>query len=348
MGSNANSNNKLSHNPTVAAVAGGVVGALLGALLTLLMKDYQYHDAVTYNNISSYIRSELVNPGYVSEEILEKENPFEQIEMIRDTISEKDLQSDNFYNAIREFLIAFGEKESDVNKYSASELIASLTNAATKMQDIERANSSLSTELEELQSQVLAKLITPKAYILGEPSDTTIKDYLAIINTHNYYSEEFLNSFLSYPLQYEENTIYYNKEAPEKVNIISANLTFDVYGFDLYNGDSHFTMGLQDYNNGIRTKYNNEHSLKVACNGNYSKITFTLGHVDEGRRDGKELIVYYLDNNGEYKEAETISLFSDMPVESYSIPIYNTRTVKIVISNGYYGDYALTDVYLVK
>jgi len=342
---------KLSHNPTVAAVVGAVIGALAAALLTVILKDYQYHDAVTYNNISSYIKSVLVDPGFVSEEILEKENPFQQIEMIGVTISEKESHSEDLYDAIRAFLIALGEKEHNVNGYTDSELIASLARAETKVQQLEGDNSDLSAELRELQSQVLAKLVTPKAYISGEPSDTTIRDYLAVINAHNYYSEEFLNSFLPKSLLYEENTIYYDKEAPEKTNVISANLTHDVSGFNIYDGSDHFTMGLQEYDNGISHERAEDHFMYIVCNGGYSRMTFTLGHVDNGWRGDGELTIYYMDNEGEYKEAKTISLFADMPVQDYSIDIYNTRTVKVVMTTGYYsgyGDYALADICLVK
>ena len=56
---------RFTNNATVAAV----IGALVGGVLGYVAKDIQVHDAVTYNNISSYIESMLVDPGYVSEEL---------------------------------------------------------------------------------------------------------------------------------------------------------------------------------------------------------------------------------------------------------------------------------------
>jgi len=339
---------EVSNNPTVAAIAGAIVGAVVAALLTLIVKDVQYHDAVTYNNISSYIKSALVSPGLIGEDILEKSDPFQQIEMIGDVLGESNSQNEELGNSIRNFLITYGQKESTVNSYSTSELIASFNQEMDKINTIIDENADLLVQLEELQSQKLATLGEPKAYISGEPLDTTIKGYFATINAHNYYSEEFLNLFLPKQLVYHDNEIYYDKEAPERINLIDANLTYDVTGFDLCNGSSHFTMGLQDYNNGIRPNDSYHHLMNVACNGNYSQIEFTLGHVDNTRRDSRELIIYYMDNGGEFKEAATFSLYADMPIQTHSVPIYNTKTVQIVIPDSWYGDYALADIYLIK
>lgn len=344
--------NGITWNPTFAAILGAIAGAIAGVLLTLIVKDIQYHDVVTYNNVSSYIKSELVRPGLVSEEILEKDDPFQQIEMLAGVISEMNFQNEDLSSSIRKFLIAAGEKESNVSNYSTSQLLSALINTATIIQGLENDNALLLAEANrlqsELQSQVLVKLRTPNAYISGEQSDTTIKDYLALINSHNYYSEEFLNSFLPKSLVYEDDIIYYDKEAPERINVINSGVIYDNSGFNLCNGSSHFTMGLQDYNNGIRPNDDYRHFVYIACNKNYSQISFTLGHVDNTDRKDRELTIYYMDNEGNFKESTTISLYGDMPIQSYSIPIYNTRTVKIGMSDGWYGDYALADIYLVK
>lgn len=335
---------EISKNPTIAAVVGAIVGAVVAALLTLIVKDVQYHDAVTYNNISSYIKSTLVNPGLIGEDILEKDDPFQQIEMIGNVLSESNSKNEDLCKSIRDFLIKCGLNESDVNSCSTSDLLTSFNQEMVKIDTIKSENSDLSSQLKELELQELAALSEPKSYISGEPLDTTIKGYFATINAHNYYSEEFLNLFLPKQLEYQDNAIYYDREAPERINVIGANLTYDVIGFDLYNGSSHFTMGLQDYGNGMRPSDSYNHLMNIACNENYSQIEFTLGHVDNTRRDSRELIIYYMDNEGEFKEAATFSLYADMPIQTHSVPIYNTKTVQIVISDSWYGDYALADV----
>ena len=79
----------ITENQTFATIVGAIVAAILGWLGGSTFKEVQLHDAVTYNNISHYIEDVLVEPGYVSEAVLKKETPFEQIEYIGIDINNK-------------------------------------------------------------------------------------------------------------------------------------------------------------------------------------------------------------------------------------------------------------------
>lgn len=343
----ANGNGGLSNNATFSAVVGAVVGALLGALLGYVGRDIQLHDAVTYNNISSYIESLLVQPGYVEPDILEKENPFQQIERIGQEFGEKESDSKALSDSVRSFLTETGEK-SNLAQSDNAKLSAMLNGKTQEIKELQANNDSLNEQVGEYKSQTLAHLSTPDTFVSGEMLDTTLTDYLATISSHYYYSEEFLNAFLPENIFFESGTIFYDKAAPEKVNVVNAGLTYDMNGFELFDGSEHFTMGLHDYDSGIMV-YNgrSNHSMKIACDKRYSLITFLLGHRDDRDGSTRELVIYYMDNDGAFKEAKKFTLFADMPVESYSVPIYNTRTVKLTVT-GYNGGYALADVYLVK
>lgn len=79
-------------------------------------------------------------------------------------------------------------------------------------------------------------------------------------------------------------------------------------------------------------------------------MLFTLGHVDNnGSLNDKKLAIYYLNLNRKYNEVFSIKLYKDMPVESFIVPIYNTKSIKITAStNSTSTRYGLADIYLIK
>lgn len=324
------------------------VGALVSVLLTGLLGggaigyNLQIHDAVTYNNISSYIKSELVNPGYVSSDILEMENPFQQIQAIGQELSHKTSEIDDLQQSMRQFLVASGESESSVKKKTTEQLTALLQKKSSLL-------PTLTEQVQTYEAQTRATLSTPDAVISGEAMDTPLVDYVATIASHHYYSEDFLNTFLPHKISTEDGKVFYDKDAPEKVNVVYSGLIYNNKNFEVNNGKRHFTMNLKKYDNGLIPNYYDESLLTIGCDKKYSYLSFTLGHLDNGYTCSRRLTVYYMDDDGNFKEAQAFSLYGDMPVASYSVPIYNTRTVKITVSDpSSWGEYALADVYLVR
>ncbi len=309
------SKNLLKH-PLFTAIAGGVAGAIAGSLVTY---NVTIHDAVTYNNISSYIDSMMVKPGLVDEEILSLETPFEQIEEIATTMN---------------------EKESDYN--------TSLDEILSNKEELETDLNETKTELEELKKQKLAKLSSPELNILGENKDATLKDYMATIDGHTFYSEEFLNTFLPEEISYNEETIKYGKDVPEKVNAASEGLIYNSSGFEVYKGDKHFTMGLKDYNSGVASDANSKGKFNIACNGKYSKMSFVQGHIDDSGSYNQTFTISYLDVDGEYKETYFKEMCNDMPIDLITVPIYNTDTVQVTATYNNGTQYGLAEIYLIK
>lgn len=93
-------------------------------------------------------------------------------------------------------------------------------------------------------------------------------------------------------------------------------------------------------------------SIFIECGGDYSELVFDLGHINDTGDSGKELHIYYLDADGEYKETYSYQLKANMPyLKDESCPIYNTQTLKITIDGRYinqYDHYGLVNMYLVK
>jgi len=213
--------------------------------------------------------------------------------------------------------------------------------------DLEKAEGKNS----EYEKLTLAELKTPSAIILGEQYSEPTQNYQAVINGHNYYSEDFLNSFLDYDFVYENETIYYHKGSPERVKI-SEKVIYDQSGdISVLTGDEKKTMELEEYNQGIEFYGHESGELKISCKKEYSAIEFKIGHIDNGTRSGKDISVSYQDDQGKYIVAEKIGCTYDMAVQSYVIPIFNTQTIMISTERTGYpndGNYLLADVYLIK
>ncbi len=288
----------------VKALITAIVGGAIGYNINI-------HDAVTYNNINSYIKSELVIPGLMDKEILSLENPFEQIQKIASTMSEQK------------------------------------TNYDKSLNEISGENEELKAKLEELEGQKLAELSSPELNILGESKDTTLKDYMATIDGHTYYLEGFLNTFLPDEISYNEEIIQYGKDVPEKVNVVSENLIYDPCKFEIYNG-TYFTMGHQEYSNGIVSEEYGSGSFSIDCNREYSSLSFIPGHIDDSGSYERTLTISYLGDDGTYKEIKTIDMNIEMSMEQVILPIYNTKTVRITSTSSADTQYGLADIYLIK
>lgn len=243
---------RFTNNATVAAVIGVIVGGLVG----YIAKDMQVHDAVTYNNISSYIESMLVEPGYVSEEVLDKESPFSQIEFIGQDFSKKlkraNDKNDKIIGSVQSFLVETGEDADTVGKMDVEELEKELKEKASNYKTLQSKLETAEEKNKEYEKLTLAELQTPVAVISGEQDSNPTQDYQAVINGHNYYSEEFLNSFLDYDLVSEAGTLYYHKGVPDRVKVAES-MFYDQSGYiGVLTGNEIYTMELEEYRDGLK------------------------------------------------------------------------------------------------
>lgn len=339
---------KLTNNATFATVVGVFAGFIIG----MFTKSYQLHDAITYNNISSYIESLMVSPGLINEEILTLNNPFDQLAMIADKMSNQQANYNNILAGLQTYLVSIGEQELTEETYTDDELLDKLEKTSRSIFLIKEENIRLASEQKVLRNQKSAKLSSPKLEILGENIDTTITNYTAIIDGKAYYLEDFLNTFLPETILYENETIMYGQEMTEKLNVVNSELLYDKSNFEIYNGSSHFTMSRNDYSNGVVINSFDKGSISIHCGGNYSTLSLTLGHVDNTSSGNRTLIISYRDTNGKFIEKESIELYGDMPTDTLSIPIYNTETVKLEVTYGgspaYPSMYGLANIYLIK
>lgn len=304
---------KITNNASFANIIGAVFTVwVLPFLLGLIVQEVRYHDVISYNNINTYIESELVDTELVDKDILSLENPFEQIQKIASIMSEQK------------------------------------TNYDKSLNEISGENEELKAELEELEGQKLAKLSSPDLNILGESKSTTLNNYMATIDGHTYYLEGFLNTFLPDEISYNEGIIKYGKDVPDKINAVSEGLIYDPLGFEVYKGDKHFKMGNQDYSIGVASEQFRHGSFNIECNGEYSEISFVLGHVDDTGTGKQTLTLYYLDNNNAYQIIRTIELSNDTPTQVIKESIYNTKTVRVTTQYNSETLYGLADIYLIK
>lgn len=341
---------RFTNNASVAALIGVIAGGLVG----YIAKDMQVHDVVTYNNISSYIESLLVDPGYVSEEVLEKESPFAQLEFVGQDISgklkEANSKSNIMIGSVQSFLVETGEDADSVGKMDIGELEKELKKKSSSYKTLQSKLETSEERNKEYEKLTLAELRTPSATISGEQYSNPIQDYQAVINGHNYYLEEFLNSFLDYDLVSEEGTLYYHKGVPDRVKV-TEDMFYDQSGYmGVLTGDEIYTMELEEYRDGLKFKHydyaNCYGEIKLSCKKKYSAIEFKIGHIDNGNGSNKDVVVYYQNDDGNFVSSEKIQCTGDMPVKSYKVSIYNTKTVKIT-SVGH-GEYLLTDMYFVR
>lgn len=300
-----------SNNATIAAIISSVVAFILGIIGSSVFNEVRYHDAVTYNNISSYIESEMVDPGLIKDNVLLLETPFEQIKAIADVMNK---QKGNF-------------------------------------DDLANEKENLVTELKQMKDQKAAKLSSPELKILGENINTTYTDYMASIDGHTYYLEGFLNDFLPEKITNNEGVIQYGEESPEKINAISEGLAYDESGMDVCKGDTYFTMGKKDYSFGIMTKGYTSGKVNIDCNGKYSEMSFVIGHINNTDSANQTLTLSYLDADNIFKKICAIELNDKIPIQTVTIPIHNTKIVQITTepNNGAEsGQYGIADIYLIK
>ena len=304
-----------TRNPTFAAVAGAIAGVfftVLAGMFTSAGHMYLVHDVITYDSISDYIQVAMVSQGLVDEKILSLSNPQEQIEMIAQILHQNGKGEKEIQNSLQQFLVSLGRDEPMVVSCSQDELLDELAVVSTEFLEQASENKQMREKLDEYKTKQMAILSEPKLHILGEEVESSWKDYMATIDGATFYSEGLLNSFLSEPIQYQDGAIYYGKDIPERVNVISAGLYYDGLALDVYDENSHFFMGNTEYSSGIVARAYISDTIRIACGENYSHIEFLLGHVDNTRTGRGKLRVSYLEN-GKSIEAEAVELSDGIP-----------------------------------
>lgn len=331
------------------AVAG--VSVVFGSLLTLfgIKKSdpaYIFHDIITYDNVSSMIETYFVDSGFVDASILALESPQEQMEMIRDIIQEQQSKSTVTTSRLNDLLLMIGYDSESMKTMNMEDIFNILSSYLTDAKEDENM-------LSELNAKTLADLSAPSLVVQGESINTTLRDYMAVINGKNYFQETLLNSYiLDEQLSVKEGVIYYEESVPEKIRVVTDAILHDNDWFEVQKESSEYIIGSKECTYGLVNKQwgSGNSAIYIECGGQYSKIEFGLGHVNNTGGGDKTLNIYYMNANGEYELTWTEELHQDMWYEEgISVDIYNTNTVKIEYLGSYGGvRYGMTDIYLVK
>lgn len=341
----------------VKTIATLLVGGALGAGTGIFIVDtVVYHDVISIDSVSTIIDTYLVDTGLVDARILELETPQEQIEMIGSIMAEdKDLSS-----GLRSSLISAGYDADEVNALDTDGLTAALSDYGEKLTREEDRNAQLTGDYQALEAAYTAlasgpavEFSAPSLTIQGESMDTTLKDFVAVVDGKNYYQEAFLNSYLlDKPLSVVDGVLYYGDSSSERVKAVTDALLHDNDRFEIQESTSEYVLGTKECTYGLVNMQwaDGCSEIYMECGSQYSRMEFGLGHVNDSGGGDKTLNIYCLNADGEYELVYTQELRVDMAYqEDISVDILNTETVKIEFLGSYGGvRYGMTDIYLVR
>lgn len=347
------------------------VGGILGGSAVHV---YEFTNYVAIDSINTLIKNIFVDTELVKETILELDSPKEQLDMIAKTLEDKNSDLDNNMSIMKNILVKLCENEKVSTDVSQEELehkleekigvlldakeaykaeIDSLNNRIKEREEenikLKEEKSELEKEKRELENRTTADIKSAALIVSGERVEENNPNSIAVIKGNTYYAESFLNTFLEDKLLYslEESTVAYGVTLPEKV-LLASSMTHDSKYFDFHSVGSGkiFMMETEEYNKGIVSSGYDESVVYISCKGQYSAISFTIGHIDGSGMGNKTLIIYTMNEEGKYNQIETISLTGEMRTEEKLIQIGYSDSVKIVITGGNNTRYGLADIYL--
>ena len=310
---------KMKHFCDKQQLFSGFIGAVLTAIVSIaIMFANSNNVATNYISIDSFdvlVEKYFIRTGLVSEDILELDLEG-QFDLIENSFHNIKSESESYKTGIEDILILNGVK---TEAMSADEMCAAVKDIMNALQEQNLALASenvlLESENTELKEQTMANIMKADLVVDGEQLDTNIPNSVANINGHLFYSETFLNSFLDEKLSYDvaSSKAYYGEARAEKI-VFQTDMITDIDGFDTYavgNGNS-FTMGTDVYDNGFVKKSTSYSFFYANLKGEYSKISFDVGHIDGSRLENVTLYVYTKNGNEKYRLQKSFELTPDM------------------------------------
>lgn len=358
----------LSEHPIIAEVVAGtillIVGLFIGASNNPVIEHYFAADTA-----STFIDAYLVETGYVDESILEIESLDQQFRMIHDSFAEQD-------NAIQKALVNMGEDQEEISEMERAVLLSKLPNSAKilyekcsdkdelikqkneSIEQLNKDNTDLQKQVDDYKQRKEAELVDTGLIIDGELMNNgeLVSNAMVKVDGHYYYEETFIESYLrkeeiNYDVQ--QQTIIVGDALPEKVKFAWDKMAFNPHGIDNYqlSDNSTFSMAKKTYSEGIVLSENDY--FYVQLDGNYSKMSFTYGHVDDTNLGDLELTFFAVDDDNEayHNVLKTITLPGEMTTKEIEVPIGYANTIKVVVSDGDDWDsdrasFGLTNIYL--
>lgn len=359
-----------SEHPIIAEVVAAIIIYFLGFGSNEVVDRYFSADTV-----STFIDTYLVETGYVDDSILSVESPNEQFQIIYNSFVQYEETIVQYEETIKDTMVTLGENQEEVSKMERAALLSELPYLADatvksnsdKDKEIKGLNETINTlttdnknkqnEIDELKKRKEADLKQSHLIIDGELMNNgdSVPNAVAIVDGNNYYSESLLNTHL-YPdsipdkilYDMQENVVVFGNAKPEKVRFSWDDMVFDPDVDDVYKMGSgrSFDMAKNSYTEGLVLMRNDYFYAQLR--GQYSKMTFTYGHVDNTEQSDLELKIYALDENGETytRLLKTITLKGEMIPKDVEVPLGYVSAIKIVVSDGSkYPRFGLTNIH---
>ena len=348
----------LAKHPLLNSIVSALIGAAATIVAVFISNNVMIHNYITFDSTSGLIQSYLIGAGYVDEAILQEGSIDKQFAMLQSSF-------DNYSTAIESSLENLGLSSESISEMSKVEMLDRLPslallvynsnqNNSNKVESLTSDNVALTEENERLKTQKTVELMDANLIIDGElmNSGDPINYSVALIEGNAYYSQSLLNTYvLSEMLKYDttENAAIVGNQKPEKVKLSWDSMVSDPHGVDVYRlgSGNTFSMGMTSYGEGIVLSA--EDCFYVHLRNEYSKLSFTYGHVDNTSQGNLELSILAMDENGETYTTtlKTITLVGEMEPKNIEIPLSYASAIKIVVSNGdYSARYGLSNIYL--
>lgn len=331
----------------VVGIVSTAVGAAIGAVITaVITNNIMVTDYISLNSLDNLVNTYFVQTGLVDKSVIGLEAD-EQIASIARAMTDQNMDASESGDVLAYVTEQLGiDVESDSLKDSLtaiSEAVSALQNERDSLQEegdsLNEQLESVSAENEELRNRSTADILQTGLIIDGENITDALSSGVALIDGNAYYSEFMLETYLlDADLRYDSagNNIVYGNEKPEKVRFAPGMIVND--NNLLYNAT--FTMATDEYSNGIRgNSYYSDSYMQIRLKEQYSKCTFTVGHIDQASMNDGTIVFYARDEYGEFTvELKTIHLSGSMNPESYEIPLNYASDVKVVLNFGnHYG-----------
>ncbi len=338
----------------IVAVAGAAVGAVVTALITnnLMVTNY-----VSLNSLDTLLQTHFVQAGLVDDSVLALDAN-EQMEYIAKAMTDQKKEEIDSKEVVQQLS---DQLSLDVEEADFLTTLQSISEAVTALQEEksgwEEEKADLVQQIAEKDAQIADLKQRPSAEVLdtgliidGENIADTLSGGVAQIDGNAYYAESMLETyFLDQDLRYDPdgNHIVYGNEKPEKVRF-APKMVSNSNNIESYNAT--FSMATDEYSNGIRTTYTYtaDSYMQIVLKEQYSKCSFTIGHVDGAGMEEATVVFYGKDEYGEFTvELGTIKLSPSMSPQSYEVPLNYRSDVKVWMNNSF-KHYGLTDFYFYR
>lgn len=353
---------QMLEHPLVVAVISAIAGAVAGAICTALFTGANVEkNYVPFDNLNTLFQTYFIKTGLIEDETFLELELTEQLEKISSIVAEKQEALNESQKNLNQYrtevsnqIVVLGESKSTTVGKTDDWLMEVLAQKISKMNDENKTIPDLQTTIETLKNQPTVSLNNAKLVVNGETRNEEATNSVAQIDGHIFFSENVLNTFLDETISYDSShqTMTYGKVQPEKVRFNWDELVSDASCIENYTAGSgkSFIMSKETFDSGLVNGEDYYSVLYLQLKQKYSKISFTVGHVDGSNMGGKTLYIYTTNENGEYTSEASyqVELNGEMPLKKLEFSLNYAQAIKIVMSEteNRYARYGLGNIYL--